>query len=62
MKSGEGERLSLGDRICGIINETAAEELRVRLHACLDYKEIAWRSMTAFYRITPAVKLITDQE
>ena len=61
-KSGEGERLSLGDRICGIINETAAEELRVRLHACLDYKEIAWRSMTAFYRITPAVKLITDQE
>ncbi len=42
-------RLSLGDRIN---DDSALSELKKAAHAAYDYREIAWKSVTAFIKIT----------
>jgi len=48
------ERRSLGDRIRKMSDAATAEAIKAQLHGCLDFKETAWRSTTAFFRIVPA--------
>ncbi len=49
---GESPRPSLGDRIRKKCDAATGAEIKARLHGCLDFKEIAWRSSTAIFRIT----------
>jgi putative ATPase len=51
-EAGQSDRLSLGDRIRTKCDAATTGEIKARLHGCLDFKEIAWRSSTAFFKIT----------
>jgi len=51
-EGGEASRMSLGDRIRKRCGAATADTLRARLHGCLDFKEIQWKSTIAYFRIT----------
>ena len=50
-KSDGAKRLSLGDRVLQKSNEEDYQALKDLLHRKLDYKEVGWKSVTAFVKI-----------
>jgi len=42
-KTSEGERKSLGERLCRLLSESEIELLKKRLHRCFDNREVNWK-------------------